>query len=399
MTYATGAVEIRGPNLENKGDALMIAAVQRAIGGAIVRSVPDVAAVPRLTARLLRLLVRSLLRLFPGQMRWRVRSAVLYAAGSRFRSHFSLPSYGDLHAIVDCSGFQYTDIRPHLVRQQWRLVHHYRLARRRGVPVILMPQAFGPFRAPAVRRLAAALVRSADRVYARDATSRRYLEELDPPFGVVSIAPDITIDIDPILPNDPAVWSVTVCLVPNVLMQSLADAASAGAYFAFLRHAVRRIKRSGLRPVVVVHAAMDHTICVELAESESIPVLDPTVLEAKGLLAASYAVIGSRFHALVGALSSGTPALGTSWSHKYVEVFSSFGCPECLMTRVDDETSWDEWIDMVLEPDTNRRLAAQIAARASQLRASVHGFWDEVRSFTGISPHLGARRDPRSPDP
>ena len=47
--------------------------------------------------------------------------------------------------------------------------------------------------------------------------------------------------------------------------------------------------------------------------------------ELKAIIGNAYVALGSRFHFLVAALSSGVPSIALGWSHKYHELFSEFG--------------------------------------------------------------------------
>jgi hypothetical protein len=60
---------------------------------------------------------------------------------------------------------------------------------------------------------------------------------------------------------------------------------------------------------------------------------DHTVLElVKKIISGSQFLVGSRFHALAGALSSAVPAIALGWSHKYQEIFSDFNVSDfCFM--------------------------------------------------------------------
>ena len=133
--------------------------------------------------------------------------------------------------------------------------------------------------------------------------------------------------------------SFGVALVPNVRMIDKTDDTSGGRYLEFMTACAKHLLSLDARPYLLVHeGADDERLAQEIsAASGGIPVVkedDP--LKLKGILGASRAVVASRFHALVSALSQGVPAVATGWSHKYTELFEDYGFPEGVLS-LDDE--------------------------------------------------------------
>ncbi len=114
--------------------------------------------------------------------------------------------------------------------------------------------------------------------------------------------------------------------------------------------------------------------------------LDPApAAEMKAVIGKTACVIGSRFHALVAALSQGIPCMALSWSHKYRELLKPFGLEKYAVESVDGVgggaviSLFDEFIEGVPAlkagvesalPDV-RRLAAEtfdLTAEALQRR-------------------------------
>ncbi len=105
----------------------------------------------------------------------------------------------DLDAVIDVTGFAFGD--------EWadsplgRRARNYERWRFRGVPVYMLPQAFGPFRSTAAPSKLA--IESARLVYARDADSLDYVSKLfdgQMPHGV-RLAPDFTVSVPGIFPR------------------------------------------------------------------------------------------------------------------------------------------------------------------------------------------------------
>ena len=112
-----------------------------------------------------------------------------------------------------------------------------------------------------------------------------------------------------------------------------------------------------------------------------IPILkedDP--LELKGILGASRAVVASRFHALVSALSQGVPAVATGWSHKYTELFEDYGFPEGLLSIDDDAARVDAMLDRLVDADASRTISMRLLEHSERLKARSEDMWSGVQS-------------------
>jgi colanic acid/amylovoran biosynthesis protein len=319
-------VDIRGTNTRNKGAQLMLEAICARLDGQFELSVP-----PAFTDYAVRSKLGLRQTLYEGAVP-RLSSFLGNAVPARIKTEFGLTSDHDIGGVLDASGFHYTDQfdvalprREALVGRAWA---------RRGVPKILMPQAFGPFENPATRHWSREALEQASLVFVRDRVSHDYVRQLQLSTPTVH-SPDFTIGLKPpmidLISDQPF-----LAVVPNTKLFTHGGFGRA-QYVELLARYCGAAKANGLTSVIVVHEQNDHDVARELADRIGAPLFhDPEPLVLKAALGQASAAVASRFHAVVGCLSQSVPVLAFGWSHKYRELLDDFGVADRLVTPESD---------------------------------------------------------------
>lgn len=320
-------VDIRGTNTHNKGAELMLrAAAER------LRPHFAISALPAGTAYEVRaaLGLRQTLHLHASP---RLASRAGGLVPGRMRDWYGLVADDDITGVVDAAGFAYGDqFAPVRSRREALRARRWRA---RGVPHVFLPQAFGPFREFEQRRWCTELLGGADLIFCRDRMSYDHVRSLGHAHEVL-LAPDFTIGLQATPPNGHVPVKDFVALVPNLNLVARGGV-SETVYARGLQEAGAAGRAHGLEPVVVLHEGMDRAFGGRVAGALDCPLVadeDPLVL--KGVLGSAQAVVGSRFHAVVGALAQGVPTVTIGWSHKYGELLQDFGVADWLTTTDDD---------------------------------------------------------------
>ncbi|ULQ46622.1 polysaccharide pyruvyl transferase family protein [Flagellatimonas centrodinii] len=239
----------------------------------------------------------------------------------------------DADAVLDISGFALSDRRP-----LWRSVVYALEAAccsRAKVPLVLLTQAFGPFKRFPVRVCARFALRRAALINARGELSAGYLTQLglrrEVDFHVADdmawLFPAQGGSLQVSLPERPRLG-----VVPNTNLErafqiengrnQYVDAMASLCTFA--------IAVLGANVVLIGHEVLqngndDDTLC-EAIRSAMSGVGNPAVVsgrhpasELKAAIGSCDFLVTSRFHALIAALSQGIPTLAIGWAHKYQE--------------------------------------------------------------------------------
>ncbi len=298
-----------------------------------------------------------------------------------YREKFGLIADREIDAVLDSSGFLYGD--------QWGAQSMERRAavgrrwKKQGKKIVFLPQAMGPFQNPQVRAQAREIFECADLIFARDRESFVHLRELG--FDRVEQAPDITHLVKGVIPDGFAPPQPWACVIPNRQMIKMSPGKASDQYLEFMVTMIKELTARNLHPHILQHDVRDDTDLVRQINNKlgaPVPVIkeeNPVCL--KGIIGNSFLVVVSRFHGLVNALSQAVPAIATSWSHKYRELLTDYGCPENLLATDVLPADIAAAIDRLTREPTRSRLVNKLTDAAALQKEKVVKMWSQVDSL------------------
>ena len=116
--------------------------------------------------------------------------------------------------------------------------------------------------------------------------------------------------------------------------------------------------------------------------SENIEIfIEHDALTIKGIIGISAGLIGSRYHALISALSQGVPSLATGWSHKYKMLFEEYGLRDgCLQLPVEFSIV-KAHIDRMVNESSRRQIVPMLVNAATINREQTELMWQKIISL------------------
>lgn len=304
------------------------------------------------------------------------------AAGLLPKSRFGLfddVKESEVDMILDASVFAYGDTWG-AKKANRRLGAHIRRWKLAGIKVVLLPQAFGAFRVPELRKEMTFIFKEADRVYVRDSVSMRYVNGLHTSPNIIQ-KPDFTNLVAPIMPKNTSEFSDRVAIIPNIKMIEAVPKGGVG-YIDTMAGIIAAIRKEGREPFLLLHEAdKDVDVAKLINATQAVPmkvVAETHPLLIKGIIGASYSVVTSRFHGLVSALSQGVPCIATSWSHKYEELLSEYEYPQGLIGKDVDVAAR---VASMLDADVQRTEREHLKAKAMNYKEESKQLWIEIESL------------------
>jgi colanic acid/amylovoran biosynthesis protein len=292
------------------------------------------------------------------------------------RKKLNLYLIDDVDVILDASGFVYGD--------QWNanfikghLSNSIEKNKKDGKKIILLPQAFGPFKKPEIKEEVGKVIHHADLIFVRDEISLQYVEENFGKKDSIQLAPDFTclINKEHLIQKD----EDRVLIIPNykLIDQTIMPKEDVIKFFSDIILLVRTFRKT---PVFLIHEGkrdekMAHTINETLTNKLDI-IIEPNPLMQKEIIASAFAVITGRFHGLVSSLSQGIPSLGLTWSHKYRMLLKDYGQEACLLEINDSDL--ETKVLSVLDPAKNKLIQRELRSRAEIQKESGKAMWEKV---------------------
>lgn len=305
--------------------------------------------------------------------RFGVRGGSWFPDRSRRRWPYLMAS--EVDAVMDVSGFRYADAWAHDSLMHYADYLDYWAGH--GVPVYMLPQAFGPFAqtsAPATRALSAASV-----VMPRDPDSEAHVRSLLGPSSTAKVIerfPDFTSTVPGRFPSGYAHLRDGGAVVPNWNIATRGSQPDAREkYVTVLVAAVNELRERGVLAYGLSHeGARDLDILREVASR--VPDLEVVSglngVASKGLLGTARVVVSGRFHASVSALSQGVPCVLHGWSHKYRWLAEDYGTGVTLADPYDLSES-ARAIAAACEDDD---LRTSVERSRSMRLAEVNAMWE-----------------------
>jgi polysaccharide pyruvyl transferase WcaK-like protein len=325
----------------------------------------------------------------------------------------------DADAVLDISGGDsFTDL--YGPKRFNSVIYTKLLALKHRIPLVLLPQTYGPFEDPRRKQVAGRIVRNSALAWARDEHSFRALKELtgdgfdpdrhrsgvDVAFALESRRPPLGVgaELESWLREGGKLVGLNVSgLIHNDPASAAARFGLKAEYGKIVRELLKRLlKDREVRVVLVPHVVtpMDHyesdiRACVDArgalgpGERDRV-IVCPTLNDprhAKWVISQLSWFCGTRMHATIAALSSGVPAAAIAYSLKTAGVFESCGQqdhvadPRTLDTDQAVDRLWRSWTTREEAKATlARHLPAVLAQAGRQIELTV----DDVRETASI---------------
>ena len=299
-------------------------------------------------------------------------------------------------AAVDVSGFLFSDQRGE--RTSERLVHVAEAFSRRGKPFVFLPQAWGPFEGQAVRELTRRACAGADLVFARDTTSRGHLEAILNSTANVEQAPDIAFLFQPATNGTELIAELGLdpdrpiaAFSPNMrVYERTGGEGENNHYCSTLVRVGRELMAGGAQLLLLPHEILppkesrpdDRYLCRLLADALNCADVaavtdDRTAEDLKAMIGECDLMLGSRFHALIAALSSGVPSVAIGWAHKYPELLGVFGMERLVFDH--DDLTPEALVQAVMEVwDARARYRMEINERLPGVKVRSESVFERV---------------------
>jgi len=297
-----------------------------------------------------------------------------------YLKRWGIVTEADINVVLDAAGFAYGD--------QWGALKIKHLGgeltryNKNNCKYIFLPQALGPFSRPKDQQVLKASLPSAALICAREEDSYNHIRTLIGDADNLVQYSDFTNAVKGVIPDYWQDGQQKVCFIPNSNMIGVKNKNDSWKknYISIMTLLMTQVQSLGYEVVLLNHEGEgDRDICNVLNQHFDnkltiIEEADP--LKVKGIIGDSRAIVCSRFHGCVSALSQGVVNLGTSWSHKYEQLFKEYGVSELLIDPNVSDEAQIELINSILAE--NELYSKVISDNAIKYKEITEVMWSQV---------------------
>jgi len=377
-------IELRGTSFSNKGAYLMLLSIVEAIKEYKNRPVlhPNIGEYHWRNSHQIATLGWSA----PPNLQWLgpLLDFILNLSPKILLDQVNIVPIDNVHAVFDASGYLWGEFRKKETLDA--MLQRFKFWKKQNRKIILLPQTFGPMENDEKRKIAAKALSLADKIFPRESKSKEFLESLPiNSYPELKIFPDFTPLISGKNINEKVKNNLknSVLVIPNNKMVTATDNTAKSKYPQVIVQLINKIESYSKQVMILTHEDnKDPKLIKEIIEKYSlnIPLIvknDP--LEIKSYIGHAHAVISSRYHGCVNALSRGVPCLGTSWSHKYEALFERYQCPENIIDIIEDNL--EDKLELILDEKKRDELIPKLEESARQHVKEVNEMWKDVFDF------------------
>ena len=286
----------------------------------------------------------------------------------------------DIDVVLDAAGFAYGD--------QWGALKIKHLGgelnryKKNGCKYIFLPQALGPFSRTSDQQVLKSSLPKAALICAREEDSYKHIRTLIGDANNLVQYPDVTNAVKGVVPEYWQNGQQKVCFIPNSNMIGVKNNNESWKrnYISIMTLLMTQVQSFGYEAVLLNHEGEgDRDICNTLNQhfDNKLTIIEESdPLKVKGIIGDSRAIVCSRFHGCVSALSQGVVNLGTSWSHKYEQLFKEYGVSELLIDPNVSDEAQIELINSIFAE--NEVYSKVISDNAIKYKETTEVMWSQV---------------------
>lgn len=241
--------------------------------------------------------------------------------------------------VIDvCGGDSFTD--SYGLKRLGLILYTQSASQKLRIPTMLSPQTIGPFTNRVARALASRSLKRMTMVLSRDKASEQYSASLGRPVDLSAT------DVVFALPAPTTPKTRDIVLNVSGLLWNENSHVDSTVYRASVHSLIAALQERG-HPITFMPHVLDNPrsdndvpIAVELAhqyETTTDLAVPTSLQDARSIVSSARLVIGSRMHACLNAISTGTPAIPWAYSRKFAPLLEDIG--------------WDEVVDLRTDPD------------------------------------------------